>query len=894
MSKQPADKESAKATTPARTRSRATVLTLQTGPEISAAELKQLMALKHPDPHRVLGAHFSPGGVVIRALRPNAQKAEVVVGRKRPLPMFQIDPRGLFQVEISALTQIPAYRFRIHYSDGTAIDLRDPYSFLPTVGELDLHLFAEGRHEGIYEKLGAHVLKLGSVSGVSFAVWAPHADGVSVVGDFNAWDGRVNQMRMLGGSGVWELFIPDLLPGALYKYEIRSQGWLPFLKTDPYARYTEIPPATSSIVFESSYKFEDHGWLKQRAGKEHHRQPLSIYEIHLGSWRRVLEEKNRPFQYRELAPVLAKYVKEMGFTHVEFLPLKEHPYGPSWGYQVSNYFAPSARYGTPDDLRYLIDHLHQQGIGVIMDWVPAHFPKDAFALGRFDGSALYEHLDPRKGEHPDWGTYIFNYGRNEVRNFLIANALYWLKEFHIDGLRVDAVASMLYLDYSRKHGEWSPNQWGGRENLEAISLLKELPFSHDEVVHMKGALLNKMPGDRWQKFANLRALYAYMWAHPGKKLLFMGGEFGQWREWSDSESLDWHLIQQPFHSGVQRLTRDLNRVYAFQNCLWEADSESVGFQWIDADNAPENIVSFIRRSPSTGRELVCIGNFSPVVRRVHRFGLPTAGPLAYSTATAASGYYNQMMNQGDVHWDRWLARKEEIRKQVARFINAEPDEIAFTTNTSTGMNVIVDALTGRGEVISCVLEFPVSTIPWMHRRIPVHFVKSVNGEVPIEEIRRAMTPKTGVLKAHAIGWMSVSDPYADRNDVIHPRHDAAARTELGCPHFAGIFALGASVDFLEQVGMAKVEERALFLNRFLTDRLLNEHWQVLSPLKGKGTRSAETLVAIDNPAEAVSRLSQLGVIVTEKPQGIRVATHFFNNKNDIDRLLGALREYRGK
>src|SRR6266496_2942592 len=640
MSKQPADKESAKATTPARTRSRATVLTLQTGPEISAAELKQLMALKHPDPHRVLGAHFSPGGVVIRALRPNAQKAEVVVGRKRPLPMFQIDPRGLFQVEISALTQIPAYRFRIHYSDGTVIDLRDPYSFLPTVGELDLHLFAEGRHEGIYEKLGAHVLKLGSVSGGSFAVWAPHADGVSVVGDFNAWDGRVNQMRMLGGSGVWELFIPDLLPGALYKYEIRSQGWLPFLKTDPYARYTEIPPATSSIVFESSYKFEDHGWLKQRAGKEHHRQPLSIYEIHLGSWRRVLEEKNRPFQYRELAPVLAKYVKEMGFTHVEFLPLKEHPYGPSWGYQVSNYFAPSARYGTPDDLRYLIDHLHQQGIGVIMDWVPAHFPKDAFALGRFDGSALYEHVDPRKGEYPDWGTYIFNYGRNEVRNFLIANALYWLKEFHIDGLRVDAVASMLYLDYSRKHGEWSPNQWGGRENLEAISLLKELneithrvcpgammiaeestswpavshptyagglgfdfkwnmgwmhdtlsyfqtdplfrrgnhnaltfgllyawsenfilPFSHDEVVHMKGSLLNKMPGDAAQKFANLRALFAYMWAHPGKKLLFMGGELGEWEEWNYDASLHWNLLEYTEHQGIQTLISDLNRIY---------------------------------------------------------------------------------------------------------------------------------------------------------------------------------------------------------------------------------------------------------------------------------------------------------------------------------------------
>ncbi len=704
MTKEPADQMSPNAAAPRRQRSTTTTIAFQPGPKLSPTELQAFLALRHRDPHSILGAHFSPGGVVIRAFRPEAQKVELLLARKRPQSMFPVDRHGLFQIEIPGLTQIPTYRFKIYYSDGAQIELRDPYCYLPTVGELDLHLFAEGRHEAIYEKLGAHLLKLGSVRGVSFAVWAPHASGVSVVGDFNTWDGRVNQMRMLGGSGVWELFIPDLQSGTLYKYEIRSQGWLPFLKTDPYACYTEIPSATSSIVFQSTYKFQDHRWLKERAGREHHRRPLSVYEVHFGSWRRVLEEKNRPFQYRELAPVLAHYVKEMGFTHVEFLPLKEHPYGPSWGYQVSNYFAPSARYGTPDDLRFLIDHLHQQGIGVIMDWVPAHFPKDAFALGRFDGSALYEHLDPRKGEHPDWGTYIFNYGRNEVRNFLIANALYWLKEFHIDGLRVDAVASMLYLDYSRKQDEWVPNQWGGRENLDAISLLKELneithrvcpgammiaeestswpavshptyasglgfdfkwnmgwmhdtlkyfqtdplfragnhnaltfgflyawsenfilPFSHDEVVHMKGALLNKMPGDRWQKFANLRALYAYMWAHPGKKLLFMGGEFGQWREWSDSESLDWHLIEQPFHSGVQRLTRDLNRVYAVQDCLWEADSEPVGFQWIEADNALENIVSFIRRSPSTGREVVCVGNFSPVLREVHRLGLPRPG-----------------------------------------------------------------------------------------------------------------------------------------------------------------------------------------------------------------------------------------------------------------------------
>jgi 1,4-alpha-glucan branching enzyme len=466
----------------------------------------------------------------------------------------------------------------------------------------------------------------------------------------------------------------------------------------------EVPPNTSSIVYQSKYKFGDRVWIKNRAKRKAWREPFSIYEVHLGSWRRVTEEENRPLTYREMAPLLADYVTQKGFTHVEFLPLKEHPYGPSWGYQVSAYYAPSARYGAPDDFRFLVDHLHKSGIGVIMDWVPAHFPKDAFALGRFDGTALYEHLDPRKGEHPDWGTYIFNYGRNEVRNFLIANALYWLREFHLDGLRVDAVASMLYLDYSRKEGEWIPNEFGGRENLEAISFLKELnevthrecpgtlmiaeestawpavsrpvysgglgfdfkwnmgwmhdtlkyfqtdplfrggnhkaltfgllyawsenfilPLSHDEVVHMKGALLNKMPGEEWQKFANLRALYAYMWAHPGKKLLFMGGEFGQWREWNETESLDWHLLKTPAHKGVHTLIKDLNRLYAKHAELWESDSDASGFSWIEVDNAAENVIAFRRIAPSTGREIICVGNFSPVVRENHRIGLPRKG-----------------------------------------------------------------------------------------------------------------------------------------------------------------------------------------------------------------------------------------------------------------------------
>jgi len=589
--------------------------------------------------------------------------------------------------------------------------------FSPTLGDVDLHLFGEGRHEQIYQKLGAHPIFHEGLEGVSFAVWAPSAERVSVVGNFNGWDGAKNVMRRLGSSGVWELFIPGLRAGELYKYEIKSLGLPKFLKADPYAFYAEIPPATSSVVYQSSYSFRDSRWMKSRAGREHFRQPLSIYEIHFGSWRRVAEENNRPFTYRDMAEPLANYVKQMGFTHVEFLPLKEHPYGPSWGYQVSNYYAPSARYGTPDDFRFLIDHLHQQGIGVIMDWVPAHFPKDAFALARFDGSALYEHLDPRKGEHPDWGTYIFNYGRNEVRNFLLANALYWLKEFHIDGLRVDAVASMLYLDYSRNEGEWVPNQFGGRENLEAISLLKELnevthrecpgammiaeestawpmvshpvyagglgfdlkwnmgwmhdtlkyfqtdplfrvgnhnsltfgliyawsenfilPLSHDEVVHMKGSLLNKMPGEEWQKFANLRALYGYMWAHPGKKMLFMGGELGQWREWNEEESLDWHLLEKPPHAGIQSLVLKLNKIYSKLPALWEADGEPAGFQWIDADNSGQNIVSFIRRSPQTEGELICVANFSPLVHEDHRLGLPRAGKYKQILNTDSEDY----------------------------------------------------------------------------------------------------------------------------------------------------------------------------------------------------------------------------------------------------------------
>ncbi|HEV3471277.1 MAG TPA: 1,4-alpha-glucan branching protein GlgB [Pyrinomonadaceae bacterium] len=686
-------------------------------PTVSRAKIESLVSLRAHDPHAVLGAHPAAGGVVVRAFRPEAERVALLAEGEGPREMVRSHPAGFFELFLPGRGQLFPYLLRVSYPGGATFTLRDPYVFLPTFGRLDEHLFNEGRHWRIYEKLGAHVRDLGGVRGVSFAVWAPFADGVSVVGDFNLWDGRLHQMRKLGVSGVWEIFLPDLGPGAVYKYEIHRRGHLPFLKADPYALYAEVPPATSSVVFEPRYEFNDREWMERRAAEDHFRRPLNIYEVHLGSWRRMTEEQGRSLAYRETAPALADYCLELGFTHVEFLPLKGHPYGGSWGYQVANYYAPTARYGDPDDFRFLVDHLHNRGVGVIMDWVPAHFPKDEWALGRFDGTALYEHLDPRLGEHPDWGTFIFNYGRNEVRNFLIANALFWLRECHVDGLRVDAVASMLYLDYSRSEGRWVPNKFGGRENLEAIAFIRELnevvhreqpgalmvaeestswplvtkgtdqgglgfdfkwnmgwmhdtlkyferdpvvrryfhnnltfgltyawsenyilPFSHDEVVHMKGSMLNKMHGTREQKFANLRGLYAYMWAHPGKKLLFMGGELGQWREWSDERSLDWHLLDEPEHEGVRALVRDLNRLLSERPALYEADVEPRGFRWIDVDNAPENVVAFLRLGPYAGDRLVCVCNFSAVARPGYRLGLPAAGTYRLVLNTDAPVY----------------------------------------------------------------------------------------------------------------------------------------------------------------------------------------------------------------------------------------------------------------
>jgi len=566
----------------------------------------------------------------------------------------------------------------------------NPYT---TLGEIDIHLISEGRHEKLWQALGSNVIrdKSGGILGTAFAVWAPNAKAVSLICDKNSWDRNANPMIPLGGNGLWEIFFSDAGAGMKYKYAIKNRNGNWVEHADPMARATEIPPATASIVEESKFNWSDSKWISERASFQPWQSPISIYEVHLGSWKPGLS-------YRELAVELTRYVKEQGFTHVEFMPVCEHPYSPSWGYQVTSYFAPTSRFGSPDDFRYLIDQLHQANIGVILDWVPAHFPKDEWALARFDGTALYEHEDPRLGEHPDWGTYIFNYGRNEVRNFLVASALYWLEEFHIDGLRVDAVASMLYLDYSRKDGEWLPNKDGGRENLEAVRFLQEatataykkfpgimmiaeestawngvtrptsdnglgfgfkwnmgwmhdtlqylkrepihrsfhhneitfsilyawsenflLPLSHDEVVHGKGALVNKFPGDRWQKLATLRALYGYMWSHPGKKLLFMGGEFAQNEEWQENKSLDWHLSQYAEHRGVQKLIRKLNKLYFENPSLWELDTSNTGFQWLSSNDAGSNILAYSRLD-KLGNQLISITNFSPVPQ--HDYYLP--------------------------------------------------------------------------------------------------------------------------------------------------------------------------------------------------------------------------------------------------------------------------------
>jgi 1,4-alpha-glucan branching enzyme len=682
----------------------------------AAVDLDRIVKREHGDPHSVLGAHKYNGGVVVRALRPAAQAVKVHAGNQ-DVELEQVHPGGVFEGVVPG-AEIPLdYELEVDYPDGNVFTIRDPYSFSPTFGELDLHLAGEGRHERLYERLGAHVIQHQGVEGTAFAVWAPNAKAVSVVGDFNSWDGRLHQMRSLGSTGIWELFLPDVGEGCNYKYEILTQEGEIRLKADPYAFQAEMPPKTASVVHRSHYEWSDDDWCRTRGDTVPLDRPVSIYEVHLGSWRLNPLEDNRSLNYDELAEELAAYAKDMGFTHIELLPVMHHPFSGSWGYQVTGYFAPTPRFGSPDDFKKFVDALHQQDIGVILDWVPAHFPRDDFALARFDGTHLYEHADPRRGAHPDWGTLVFNFGRNEVRNFLLSNALYWLREYHADGVRVDAVASMLYLDYSRKAGEWVPNEFGGREDLDAVSFLQQmnemvharqpgvisaaeestawpgvsrpvyvgglgfgfkwnmgwmhdtleyfqqdpvyrryhhhqltfslmyafsenfiLPLSHDEVVHGKGSLFNKMPGDRWQKHANLRALYAYMWSHPGKKLLFMGQEFAQEAEWSHERSLDWHLLEEGDKSGIQSLVRDLNRAYRDEPALWEVDFDPVGFYWIEPNDSDSNVVVFARASKDQERVLITAMNLAPVVRGPYRIGLPRTGRWKELINTDAEQY----------------------------------------------------------------------------------------------------------------------------------------------------------------------------------------------------------------------------------------------------------------
>ena len=660
---------------------------------------ERLIGGAHHNPHELLGAHVTGDGqVVVRTLRPDAKSVTVKAGPSSyPLEHLW---GGIWGAALGGETQVPDYTLEVAYGD-LVVTADDPYRWLPTLGDVDLHLIGEGRHERLWTVLGAHPQSYdtagGTVTGTSFAVWAPNARGVRVMGDFNFWDSRSHPMRSLGGSGVWELFIPDVGAGTRYKFHILGADSVWREKADPMAFQTEVPPSTASVVAaEPSYQWQDKKWMASRAEAPAHERPMSTYEVHLGSWRQGLS-------YRQLADELTAYVLETGFTHVEFLPVAEHPFGGSWGYQVTGYYAPTSRFGTPDDLRYLIDTLHGAGIGVIVDWVPAHFPKDEFALGRFDGTPLYEHADPRRGEQMDWGTYVFDFGRSEVRNFLVANALFWAEEFHIDGLRVDAVASMLYLDYSREPDQWLPNVYGGRENLDAVAFLQEmnatvykhhpgittiaeestawpgvsrpthlgglgfglkwnmgwmhdtldyaerdpiyrgyhhhqltfsmmyaytenfvLPFSHDEVVHGKRSLIGKMPGDHWQQRANLRALYGYMWSHPGKQLLFMGCEFGQESEWSEERSLDWWLLDNPDHRGIHRLVRDLNAVYKETPALWSQDIDPHGFAWIDANDSVGNTFSYLRWG-ADGSCVAVIVNFAGEPHEGYRLGLPKAG-----------------------------------------------------------------------------------------------------------------------------------------------------------------------------------------------------------------------------------------------------------------------------
>ena len=679
---------------------------------IAGGDRERLLHGTHHDPHSVLGAHPVPGGVAVRAFRPYARAVTAVAGEDLRAELHD-DGDGFFSA-LLPVTDVPVYRLLVEY-EGTVQETEDAYRFLPTLGDLDLHLIGEGRHERLWEVLGARPTTHQGVPGTRFSVWAPNARGVRLAGGFNFWDGTGYPMRSLGSSGIWELFLPGVGAGELYKFEITRPDGSRTLRADPMARRTEVPPHTSSIVHASHHEWTDDEWMTHRGDTPVHEAPFSVYEVHLPSWRPGLT-------YRELAEQLPAYVSDLGFTHVELMPVAEHPFGGSWGYQVTGFYAPTARLGTPDDFKYLVDALHRAGIGVIMDWVPAHFPKDDWALARFDGDPLYEPGDERRAEHPDWGTYEFDLGRVEVRNFLVANAVYWCEEFHIDGLRVDAVASMLYLDYSREPGQWTPNEHGGRENLDAVAFLQEmnatvyrrapgvvtiaeestawegvtrptdsgglgfglkwnmgwmhdslaymshepvhrryhhhemtfsmvyaysenyvLPISHDEVVHGKRSLVSKMPGDWWQQRADDRAYLAFMWAHPGKQLLFMGQEFAQGAEWSETNGPDWWLLDPAYgaeadHRGVRDLVRDLNTVYRATPALWQRDTAPVGFQWIAGDAAEDNVFAFLRLD-AEGTPLLSVSNLSPVVRHDYRLGVPDEIPAWHETLNTDAARY---------------------------------------------------------------------------------------------------------------------------------------------------------------------------------------------------------------------------------------------------------------
>ena len=720
-------------------------------------DIALLLRAENRDPFRLLGPHVVEEGqekrLVVRGFFPRAtQVSTILKGHSDPIPARRICPEGLFEAVLPLFPHLPispdSYLWRVMDEGQPVREVHDTYAFPPLLSDFDLYLIGEGTHYQKYEKMGAHPAVIDGVPGVLFGVWAPNAMRVSVVGDFNQWDGRISPMRNRGTTGVWELFVPGLAEGSVYKYEIRPiSGGHPLLKSDPYGFRSELRPNTGSIVARLDHHiWNDSGWIEWRSRNDWLSSPISVYEIHLGSWRRVTEENNRWLTYGELADQLIPYLKRMGYTHVELMPVMEHPFDGSWGYQTLGYFAATSRYGSPDDFMTFVDRLHQAGIGVLLDWTPAHFPSDGHGLGEFDGTHLYEHADPRQGRHPDWGTLVFNYGRNEVQNFLISNALFWIDKYHIDGLRVDAVASMLYLDYSRREGEWIPNEFGGRENLAAIAFIKRLnevvyarhpgvltiaeestswpmvsrptylgglgfslkwnmgwmndtlsyfsvdpiyrkyhhnrmtfsmlyaftenfvlPLSHDEVVHGKASLLNKMPGDLWQQFANMRLFYGYLIAHPGKKLMFMGGEFGQREEWRADTSIEWHLLEYGSHRGLQDLTADLNAVYRNEPALHQVDFDWHGFEWIDCTDADSSVLSFLRRAKDQGDFIVVVANFTPVQREIYRVGVPEPGSYREIMNTDAEKYGGTNVgNLGGVHAEAipWNSKPYSIQVRM--------------------------------------------------------------------------------------------------------------------------------------------------------------------------------------------------------------------------------------